>query len=1173
MVAKKSSKNGWVKKFFGCLFSAIVLISGMMSIGVMSAMAEPVDGVITEENAEVLDKTDESTENKDESTKEGEKEHDTGEENKNGEEPKTTCADALGALGWLVCPSTGKIAEAVDWLYDKIENILEINPVEMKDGSPMYEVWKYFRGVTNIVFIIFLLIVVYSQVTGVGITNYGIKKVLPKLIVAAVLVNLSFLLCSLAVDVSNIVGHSLRGLFETIETSTMASMEMGANGAVTATEMYSAINGGAAIAVGAGLIAFETGAIWMLIPTVLGAIVAVVVGLITIAMRQAVVALLIMIAPLAVVAYMLPNTDQWFKKWRGLLTKMLVFYPMFSLLFGASELAGWAIIVSAHDGFGVMLGVAVQIFPLFFSWHLMKMSGTFLSMVHTKLSGLAARPLAANRAWAESHRQLSKQKHLASGNVYSPSLKLQQYLSDRKIAREEATRGHAETVRNKGLAYSVNRNYRKDKKTLSHEGEGAFEEMTRNITYQREMLKHKNTFNQGVGGLGRDLTQTARLKALDANIIRESDKLKMEQARGELIDYRNAVGFHERMEAAIDVHMDEKNGYQLNSEAGERIARSNYKFHLEDNPDLAKAAQARYKDLSDIMGGNEYDVQYAAAVAAHARDSQQKIHDNRLQKYAELVPPTRDVEYRLKELIDAADKSGNNQAIKNVDAIISFMRVLNQRGDTDLVSDGIYRVLEHGLELGTHASQAIAGFAMFEVNNSDPFLKRFGKYVNLETAQVFNKNKRQNRVVTLDEFVTGQYEEIDQETGQTVIKYSKRPMAILMEGTSLDGIERTALDDGDAIMRHAYLNEDGKLDAEGIRKFFNKRGQIDTAMEPQFISACLKYVSGSEQLKSAVRYKTGYSAEMMVGEDGQVYTDDNGDPLYEWKAIWEKDELNNPYYDDVDYAKEYFRSRTIKYLTGQTPIQILNLRSDFYDGLREHLASTFMMNKDEDLDAEQLQAKQEFEAEKERIEAKYGKEPKGTQKLMMDKEMRAATHKIAGLQLRKMLDETGTLEQIYRSRTSGAANSAKPWVRDWLGLDNEVAIRDYEDKKRTERKLERAERKAKIKQMEEEMRKKKKGQPESDKGDEPSDMPQDLPPVYDSSDREEFQDYIIELYKDMRDDDEGFYENALAYLIESLSAESYVVQELKRRCKDYPGVTAHDMKEWILELLNDLNNY
>lgn len=427
MTAKRFSKNRLVGAIFGVIFGVIGVMGGMNLVP--TAYAEPVnsgEGVI-----ESVERTTEEN-----TTENPEEEIDvTNELVKETRMSGMSCQSSLGAIGWLVCPTTGKIAEAVDWLYEKIENVLVVNPVEMKDGSPIYEIWKYMLGVTNIVFIIFFLVMVYSQITGMGITNYGLKKTLPKLIVAAVLVNLSFLICSLAVDASNIIGEGLRGVFTTIENTTMGDMAL--TGGVKVSEMYSSLAGGSVLALGAGVIAFETGAIWMLIPTVLGAIVAVVIGLVTIAMRQAVVALLIMVSPLAIVAYMLPNTEQWFKKWRQLLIKMLIFYPMFSLLFGASQLAGFAIITSASDGFGILLGTAVQIFPLFFSVNLMKMSGTVLGTINSKLNGLMARPLAANRSWAESRRAQTSAYHAQYG--VTPSAHLRRYLENRKALRESTT--------------------------------------------------------------------------------------------------------------------------------------------------------------------------------------------------------------------------------------------------------------------------------------------------------------------------------------------------------------------------------------------------------------------------------------------------------------------------------------------------------------------------------------------------------------------------------------------------------------------------------------------------------------------------------------------------------------------------------------------------------------
>lgn len=441
----------------------LTLIMGMIGVDVMrntSVYAEPIqtpDPVPVQERGQDEASEDAGQQNNDPSNEEvqdGTSSDDATSRATSGVSVDT-CKTSMGAIGWIVCPVMEKISEAVDWLYNKIEDILLIDPIPAEDGTPIYEIWKYCLSVTNIVFIIFLLVVIYSQLTGWGITNYGIKKTLPKLIVMAILVNLSFLICSLAVDVSNIVGHGLRSVFDAVEKTALANMGSTADStsmAVSAAEVYTSMAGGTALAVGAGVIAFELGTIWMLIPTLLGAIVAVATGLITIALRQAVIMLLVMISPLAFVASILPNTEGLYKKWKQLLTRMLVFYPMFSLLFGASSLAGFALIMSARDGFGLLLGIAVQIFPLFFSWKLMQMSGTFLGNINARMRALAARPLAANRAWADSHRQQIRMRSLAVGKT--PFNHLRRYLDNRHTLREQHTENLATIRKNEANVYA-----------------------------------------------------------------------------------------------------------------------------------------------------------------------------------------------------------------------------------------------------------------------------------------------------------------------------------------------------------------------------------------------------------------------------------------------------------------------------------------------------------------------------------------------------------------------------------------------------------------------------------------------------------------------------------------------------------------------------------------------
>ena len=1091
-----------------------------------------------------------------------------------GSTTSTTCEDSLGSLGWLVCPGTGKVSEAVDFLYDKIEGVLEINPVEMEDGSPIYEIWKYFQGVTNVLFIVFLLVVVFSQITGVGITNYGIKKALPKLIIAAVLVNLSFYICSLAVDVSNIFGDGIRGMFDSIAASTSGNIDGSTlAGGVGMSDLYSSLAGGTSLAIAGGAIAFETGAIWMLIPLVLGALVSVVIGIITIAMRQAVVTLLIMIAPLAMIAYILPNTEQWFKKWRHLLFQMLIFYPAFSLLFGASSVAGWAIIVSSQNGFGVLIGIAVQVFPLFFSWSLMKMSGTVLGTINSKLNSLTTGPLTGARGWATSHRELSRQKHLASKNAYTPSMRLQQFLSDRKIAREEEIREHTETVKNRGLAYAASRNYKKGTEIPSKEGEEAYEAQARNAEYKNIIERHKNNMNKGLGQLeaviqNGTVEQKVRLYELDAQNVQAFDTMKMEQSRAEMIDYNNAIGYHDRMEKAMNAHMDNLQSQgKLLDKNGNPVQTSKYKRHFADNYAgelAARQARDRYSNLSKVMEGDTTSAHYAAATAAHAYDTQNKIVATKMQKYFDMTPPTQDVVYRLDEL------TRQKGAAQNMDSIVSGLRVLNQRGDTDLVQNQINNLLDKnvggGVQLGTHASQALASFLMLEMKDSDPFLRRFGKYINLETARVYNENERKMMDLSYDEYIKGYHLESD---GTRM--YAKKDMIKLMEGTSLDNIERTAFSNFDENLKKAYgFNSDNKNAPWDVAGWIKKREEIQTAFEPAFLSASLKWLSGSEQINSAVRFWTGFEQKQKTDDNGNLVLDEYGDPVYILKPTWakggfigvDKDGRERDYSDEVE---RYYRQKTNDYFKDQTTGQILGMRTDYRDATMEHLVDTYLkgiksedkMTDEERREYDERQA--EYEKERAEIQTRYDGDDYSAEEAekLRKKDLKDLKMKIAGKQVRKILGETGKLEQIYRTRRSGAANNAKDWLRKWVNLDDEETmakeVKYYENLRKAQRDEEQA----------------------RDAGD----GEQEGTRIYDSGTRKNFRDQVDKAYHDNQDmNAEEFYQYCLKMVRGWFGgAPTLIEEELKEyynnQVKGKNYVEAYNVKQVLEDILQDPSKY
>ena len=461
MSVKKSLFNRSKSTIFGVLF-AVFGITGLLQTPLLSTPvhAEPAETtpatVETTPTPTQTNPTTETTSTPSETTTES-SEADTSENTDSVE----TCYDQVGALGWFVCPGTGVLSKAIDAIYSQIEKLLIVEPVSTNESSPIFQIWQILRDTTNIIFVIVFLIAIYSQITGLGINNYGLKKVLPKLIIAAILMNLSYIICAIAVDASNIIGANIQGLFENIQLQAINTGGLGDVAGISWTQVAGALIGGGAIAGLAIGVAGGLGALlWPLLGALLIGILSVLIGLLTLGLRHALISILIMIAPLAIICYLLPNTEKWFNKWKELFLSMLIFFPLFSLLYGAAQLAGWALIASSVANgslFGVVVGLAVQVVPLIMSISLMKMSGTILGKVSGGLDRVLNKPKEGIRAATKQRAEFARNRHV--NNSIMPSAHLQRYLDSRRRKQEidlenavRIRRGRAEIWAQKAIA-------------------------------------------------------------------------------------------------------------------------------------------------------------------------------------------------------------------------------------------------------------------------------------------------------------------------------------------------------------------------------------------------------------------------------------------------------------------------------------------------------------------------------------------------------------------------------------------------------------------------------------------------------------------------------------------------------------------------------------------------
>lgn len=332
-------------------------------------------------------------------------------------EKEKTCYDSAGASNWIACPIIDNGTSASERMYAFIEGMLQVNTLlfTTNDGANgTFDAWGSFRNFANIAFIIVFVVVVLSQVTGFGIDNYGIKKILPKLILGALLVNISYFVCQAAVDAANITGGGLKELFKGIESGLTNNQQVhfafGTNKVLAGITILNAANLLAGIVAAAWY--FSGGGI--LVPILLG-VIGIVIGiiffLVLLAVRQGLAVILVVISPLAFVAYMLPNTKSLFSKWLKLLSATLLAYPICSLAVYGGQMVSTIILVGSAKAiteglmvtnFALALTSAIlSIAPVFFIPTLITKS---MSGISTVANGLKARASSLGRgAFDRSH--------------------------------------------------------------------------------------------------------------------------------------------------------------------------------------------------------------------------------------------------------------------------------------------------------------------------------------------------------------------------------------------------------------------------------------------------------------------------------------------------------------------------------------------------------------------------------------------------------------------------------------------------------------------------------------------------------------------------------------------------------------------------------------------------
>lgn len=312
----------------------------------------------------------------------------------------TNCTKDASGWGWFACGLNKAAGGITAFVYPKIQELMMTDPA-IFEAATMHTAWSRFQIFANIILVIIIMVMIVSQITGMGISNYGIKKNLPRVVAMVLVLNLSFFLCRMAIDIANIIGDGIGAVFDGLTAAAKAKIDFDAlaDGS-SKTLMTAKIIGGGVITGISAFFATKTAlasgqSITLLIMTALiAAIIGLLMLLTIIQLRKALIIILTVTSPVAVLLYVLPGTKKLFNQWFGLFKGLLFAYPVCALLVKGGNFASMiltaAMGVANEDGspnfFTMIIAVAASIVPIFLIPNMIIKSAGALG---AKLQGLA----------------------------------------------------------------------------------------------------------------------------------------------------------------------------------------------------------------------------------------------------------------------------------------------------------------------------------------------------------------------------------------------------------------------------------------------------------------------------------------------------------------------------------------------------------------------------------------------------------------------------------------------------------------------------------------------------------------------------------------------------------------------------------------------------------------
>lgn len=278
-------------------------------------------------------------------------------------------------LTWFICPVIDMLTGMITFIDGQITKRMNIDTNrifcdrggvtndEQARCDAFYQAWSSFRNIALGLMVLVGLIILISQTLGMEILDaYTIRKALPRLLIAAMFITLSWPLMGFAVQFTNDLGYGLRNLIYAPFSGLGSEVDLDFNG-----------EGGMNIFVGSlfNAIAVPAAAVWLiaggagiLLSAAVTAALAVLIAILVLVLREIAIIMLILIAPIMILAFVLPNTQKAYNLWWESFSKALLMFPLIAIFIAIGHVMA-AIAFSSGDFIDQFIGFIAYFAPYF----------------------------------------------------------------------------------------------------------------------------------------------------------------------------------------------------------------------------------------------------------------------------------------------------------------------------------------------------------------------------------------------------------------------------------------------------------------------------------------------------------------------------------------------------------------------------------------------------------------------------------------------------------------------------------------------------------------------------------------------------------------------------------------------------------------------------------------